>query len=373
MALKYVTTLDFARVVGMKNDIPSWSPGDHPSKEDVALGTSNTTANYYLDQRNIINNTGLIYYGANSTVATKLLVEPTHYSLDKDTGKLNLTADGTVLVDTDSSTNRLFAEYSYFDLDLPDSYIQSILERAEKKFESETNIVFADGTTATPTYGQSTDEKQTGKGKYDRGYYTQHFPLPDVSTNLIESAGTSANSLTVQSTFGFPESGVIGMSTEKMDYTGKGVSSFTGLTGLSSNYGTSSTVLPRVIELSTTGGGSNPSWTVLDNDVDYDIDLESGRIYIYRDDIGLDVFTTQHPPRLAPNRFRASYIYGYNTIPDDVKRAVLIIAKKMMMTDTVAKSFIAGRNEFNPDLLNAEDGELQTIIDRYKSWKVSNI
>jgi hypothetical protein len=44
----------------------------------------------------------------------------------------------------------------------------------------------------------------------------------------------------------------------------------------------------------------------------------------------------------------------------------------MLFTDTITKSLVAGRNEFNPELLNPNSAEINSILDEYQQLDMSN-
>lgn len=366
MALKYVTTLDFANVLNIKKDIPGWEVGVNPSPELVGTGDGTATI-FYLDQNNIISNTQSLFYGATSSVTTPL-VESTHYAIELDKGKITLNTAGTTAV----GTSNIYGEYSYPSLSLSDSYIQTVLERAESKVDNDADTVFADGTTATPSYLQQSNEKQEGKGGSNRDYYSNKYPIVNLSTELSATAATSATTYFVDSTKGFATAGIFGISSDKITYTGKNPTAFTGCTGAIAAHDSGSDVLSYVVEISSSAGGTTPSWAILQKDIDFDLNPDSGRINLFRSDNILSSSTTSYPPQHTKNRFRMSYLSGWNTIPNLIKRAVLIAAKHMLVNDTMSRSLIQGRDEFRPSIIDAEKREYDDIIARYESTKIDN-
>lgn len=367
MGLKYTTTLDFANVLNVRMDIPGREVGVSPSSEVIGTGDGTATV-FYLDQFNIINGTQTLTFGTTSSVTTAL-AETTDYTLNLTTGKITLTAAGTAAVTTDN----IYGEsYSYNGLGLSDSYLQEVLERAEEFVDTETGTQFTDGDVTTPVYKVVTNEKQEGKGYSNRGYFSKNYPIANVATTLSEDAVTSTTSYVVASTNGFPTAGVFNIENDKITYTGKAYTSFTGCTGSVSAHSSGSDVLSYVIEVSTSAGGATPSWEVLQKDIDFDIDLESGRVNLFGSDQLLDTANTAYPPQHTKNRYRMSYLSGWNTIPKIIKRAVLIAAKHMLVNDTMSRSLIQGRDEFRPSILDAEKQEYEGIISSYESTKIDN-
>ena len=95
--------LEFRRVLFRSAESSS------PSNEEVGTGDNSETI-FYLDKKNILSDTYTFYYGAAASTTTEL-EETTHYTLDKDAGKITLTSAGVTLV----GTNKIFAKYSYID------------------------------------------------------------------------------------------------------------------------------------------------------------------------------------------------------------------------------------------------------------------
>ena len=120
MTLKYSTTLKLAEILGGVKDVPSWDIGEAPTNEAVGTGDDSETQ-FFLDQKNIIADSYTLY--ANAVAMT----ETTHYALDKSTGEITLTSSGVNML----STNALTAKYKYFNGGFSDSYLTSVLERAE--------------------------------------------------------------------------------------------------------------------------------------------------------------------------------------------------------------------------------------------------
>ena len=79
MALKYATTLQFASVLGIKKDVPSWNNSERPEPELVGTGDASTLI-FYLKHKNIIASSYTIYYGADFSSMTAL-TETTHYKI----------------------------------------------------------------------------------------------------------------------------------------------------------------------------------------------------------------------------------------------------------------------------------------------------
>lgn len=367
--MAYATNLELNEFMGLDGTVPDRTTvGGDRSLEVVGTG-DNSRTRYYTDRAAIITGTYTFYYGATeSTALSQPLTETAHFTLDKDDGILDLTGTGVTLVGTAS----IYSSYKYNLVSIPDSHITTVLSQAEEQIDSMTNNHFVDGSIATPDYTQVTNEKHTGQGRFQRDYFLEHFPLPDVSTTTTEAIGTGSASIAVQSTNGFPSSGYLGVGSNKITYTGKTGSAFTGASNITSQIDSGETLTPYVFEYSTTDSGTEPSWTVLTKDSDYDIDLDTGKLHIYRDDVELSYLNSQNPPQLVPNRFRATYIYGQSPIPSDLKKATMMLASKDLLHMAVRKAHTTGLNNFEPGMINVDNDDIKAITDRYKSVQIKN-
>lgn len=380
----FVSTLQLARFMHIEGKVPDLTiVGEDRTKETVGTGDGTTTV-YYLDRSSILADSYTIYYGTSETT-TATLTETTHYEIDKDMGKITLTTSGlTALYNiSTSSYYNIYAAYSYVKLShnfiLTDSQLSDAISKAQAEFETLTNNHFVDGTNETPDYSQVTTEKHTGKGRFDRDYYLRNFPLPDVSATLSTGLTSDGTTLTVDSTDGFPSSGILSIETEKITYTGKSTTTFTGLVrgvddSTEAEHGTSEVTYPYVIEISTISPGSLPTWNVLERDVDYDIQLNTGKVHIYRDDIVLDeLSSTTYPPPLVPNRFRVTYIWGNSTLSEDIKRCVLMMASKDLIHMSNRKALLDGVSPEKGATIDIDQEEIDRIVESYLNVNSSNI
>jgi hypothetical protein len=366
-------TQELAQFMNIEGMVPSRdSPGANRTSETVGTGDGSTTA-FYLNNAYVI--AGTYSFGYGSAVGSQTaLTETTHYTLDKDLGKLTLTSAGVTAV----STNNIYGEYSYCLVGLTDTQFQAAIDRAQAEVEKRCYSRWADGSTTTPNYAQITNEKHTGKGRYDRAYYLNNYPLPDVSTQVATAMGTADTSMTVDSTQGFLSTGRLGIEGEAVSYTGKTATTFTGLTrgiggGTASPHVVDTYVYPFIFELSTTESGSTPTWQMLQPDTEYDLDLDAGRLHLYRDDIVLDVLTQSSPPTHVPNRIRATYIWGESTIPADIKRVILMVAAKDIMHMAVRRAHANGFQDFRPENIMIDENWIQRTIESYTNYKNSNV
>jgi hypothetical protein len=336
------------------------------------IGTAdNATTKFYLDNSGAIAGTYTLYYGP-SEGSTTALTESTHYTLDKDLGKVTLTGTAVTVI----GTAAIYGAYSYVKLShgvrLNDTQLQEALDMAENYFEQATNNKFVDGTVTTPSWGTISNENLEGQGKYNRDYYLQNYPIPSVSTTIGTAVVASDTTIYVNSTEGFPSSGTIGIENDKITYTGKTTNTFTGCSGVSSAHTVDKNVKPYVIEISTSDSGSEPTWQALDEDSEFDLDLDTGRVHLYIDNITLDAVSTSYPQKNLPNRFRATYIYGNDSIPDEVKMCVLMLAAKNLSNMAGRRTGIDGIKR-DTTLNNVDQEWIDKIIAQNTHQQVDNI
>jgi len=374
------TTQELAQFINMEGVVPDrYEIGTARVRESIGLGDG-STSNFFTDYAGLIDDTYEFGHGTTepSYVA---LTETTDYSIDKNLGKLTLTSTGLTTV----GSRYIYGSYSYVltshGIRLTDTQLQYALDQAQAEMENMTYNRWADGTAATPDYAQATNEKHKGKGRWDRDYYLDNFPLPNVSTTLDGDLTAIATTIPVASTNGFLSSGVLSIGTEKITYTGKTTTTFTGCTrGVDDSTGTAAsdgdTVYPYCIEMSTSAPNNTIVWTVMQPNIDCDVDLDTGKVHLYRDDLVLDTSsTTTYPPQMVPSRFRATYIWGNSTIPNDVKRCVLMLASKNLIHMTLRKGNVDGIEHGSKikDLVNIDEEWIKATMDRYRNIKVSNI
>lgn len=366
--MTYVTTADLNSYMGLRKDIPDrLGIGTEKLPEEIGTGDG-VTLIFFTDYASVIAGTYVFYYGTSPTAALSTpLTETTHYTFVKETGMLTLTVAGRTLV----TTNKIYAVYSYNAVFINDIEMQNSLDRAEEELERELHCSYVDSSVATPDWGVATNEKQSGKGNFNTDYFLENSPIPNISTTLNGAVLVSAISITVVSTAGFPSSGYIAVEDNKIAYTGKGATSFTGCTGVTA-HDTGKTVYPYVIEISTTEPGSEPSWEVLTPGDEYDLDLNIGRVHVYSFGNTVSSYSLSASPDGVPNRFRATYIYGKSTIPSDIKRVELMIASRDLLHMAVRKAHSMGMNNFTPSMIDVDEVWILQTYARYRNIQMGN-
>lgn len=358
-SLKYATPTMLAEMLGIKKDIPSWDIAGEPTNEEVGTG-NNVKTIFYLDQKCVLSDSYTLYYGATAATTTTL-TETTHYTIDVDTGKVTLTSAGVTLVDT----NKIYAEYSYIDNDMIETYLISVLSRAEKEVDNLTNSTFTDGTSSNPSFPVETEYQSTEGLQMDR-WITEKKPLIDIISTLDGDITASDTTIDLASGDGtkFPSSGTLIIGSEVITYTGISTDQLTGVSrgtngSTAAVHSDGDAAHSTVVFISDTDENTAVTWTVQPWDTNVYVD-DAGLAYRFKDS-SPDVLTRAG----VANRFKMIYLYGYDTVPGDITRLTLILSKRQLIQDNVGKSMIAGRNEFRPEMFNIDINEMKRIIDSY--------
>ena len=103
-------------------------------------------------------------------------------------------------------------------------------------------------------------------------------------------------------------------------------------------------------------------------DSEYDIDLDTGRIHMYDD----SNTSYNYYPNKIPNRVRFTYIYGCETIYDEINQLILLMSSRELMKRMVRKALIVGQNDFKASLLTVDDEEINDILKDYIFGMSSN-
>ena len=365
-SLRYTTILNFNKYMLMNVHIPNRNQtGTFPTKEEIGTGDDSETQ-FTFDNGEVIENTDTLYYGATEATATATLTRTTHYTIDYDTGVITLTSAGVTLL----STNTIYATYDYNKYQLSNSAIKQALLSAEADLDNHINTVFYDGTATTPDFEVVTDELHKGQGKYDKSYQTNTYPLNDTSTTLDGSVSADDGTITVVSTQGFPTSGSFAVETNKIAYTGKTGTTFTGCTNVLA-HDDGKMVTSWIVEQSLDSEGTSPTWQVLQPDTEYSINFVSGHIKL--NDISttgttyLDAF---HPQRGVWDRVRLTYQSGYDQIYNDVITGVHMMAGLQLFEGNVLNALARKTDGFDTGGVGSIENKIKRIIQKYECWLI---
>jgi hypothetical protein len=126
-----------------------------------------------------------------------------------------------------------------------------------------------------------------------------------------------------------------------------------------------------VIEISTSPSGLTPSWTVLEDEKDYSISRDTGKVYLHESvlDSASEIAYSRWPSYQVAARFRATYITGVDSIPTEIKRLCIKIAARELRNSVVNKAHALGMNDFNPEPLNFDDAWIEKTLMRFKRSK----
>ncbi len=365
MTLKYATPLQFAESLRTAIKVPSWEAGNSQANEAVGTG-DNSETEFYLDQKNILSGTYTLYANA---VA---MIDVTDYVLDLTTGKIVLTSAGV----TKLTTNNLTAEYQYVGINMSEAYLTIVLKRAEKEVDNEINSTFTNGAKTNPTY-PSVTEIQPSPGYFRNQIIGEKKPLIDVETTLDGDLAIDATTIPLTDASGYPSSGQIIIGSEVITYTGITSNNLTTATrgALSSTAATHTdldAVHSTILFLSNTNEGTAVTFIVQPWDILMHA-TEEGLFYSFDQSVSSP---SQFPDRLTrqdvANRVKLIYLYGYDTIPEDITRLTLIFGKRQLMQDTIGNAIIEGRDEFKPRMFNADMDEMQRIIGSYLVLPMGN-
>ena len=353
-SLRYTSVQMLVEMLGMMKDVPSWDVTETPTNEAVGTG-DNSKTQFFLDYQNIVPDTYTLY--ANEVETT----ETTHYTLDTDTGEITLTSAGVTLL----STNNLTAKYKYIDSGMKTSYIIAVLSRAENLLDKKLNTIFTDGTVTNPAYPLEI-EVQPSEGSFMDRFITKKKPLKDIATTLDGDITDSDNTLDVASGDGvsYPTSGYLIIGSEIITYTGITSDQFTGLTRgalgtTAAAHSDGDDVHSTIMLVSDTTEGTDETFTVQPWDTSMYVD-ENGLFYRFK-------YASPDPlsRQGVASRVKLIYLYGHDTVPEEISRLALLFTKRMLSNDTISKSTIAGRNEFRPEILRVDELEINDIMNSY--------
>lgn len=370
-ATAYATTIQLARFLGALRSIPDIDPaGSSRAREVIGVG-DNSNLLFYTDYGRILASSYNFYYGATESAAlSNPLTETTHFTLDKDTGAITLTSAGKTAI----GTNNIYGDY-YFcaEPEMTNTMLQDVINRAAADIDKTTNNHFAVGTDTTPDYNIISDEIHDGKSNVNFNYFTRNYPLAPLSTQLNGVSTASASTLTVDSTAGFPSSGVIGIEANKITYTGKTGTTFTGCSGSSDAHADNSFVYPYVMEVSVSDPGSSPTWTILTPGQDYGVNFKSGRFQLQSGQAPNSGTLNSYPPYNIAGRVRLNYVWGTDSIPLDIVRLTLMMAAKELIYGNMSKGSIRATTNFQEIQNNIDSVWIDKTISQHLNNRSSVI
>jgi hypothetical protein len=149
--MSYTSSLEVSRVSGLGLAIV-----------DEVVGTGdNSNDDFDLDQSNIVAGSYVLSYAASDSNNFTALTETTHYTLDKNSGRILLTATGVTAL----GTNILYASYTYIEK-FSDTVISSFITNADAEVDKLTG----------KSWGTSTSYTEYIDGRERSGYPTTDAP-----------------------------------------------------------------------------------------------------------------------------------------------------------------------------------------------------
>ena len=134
---EYTNTLQVVRVAGIGVQI-----------EDETVGTGNNSeTSFDLDNGNVIGLSYTLKYGSSGSNDLTELTETTHYTLDKDSGRINLTSAGVTAL----GTNILYASYIHSPK-ISDTIIASFMDASEAEVDFRTGNYWGSVKTTTESF-----------------------------------------------------------------------------------------------------------------------------------------------------------------------------------------------------------------------------
>lgn len=158
--MAYASTLDVVRLTGIGVEVVD---------ENVGTG-DNSETDFDLDNDNVIASSYSLYYGASGSNSMTDLTETTHYTLDKDSGRILLTAAGV----TELGTSVLYAKYIHSPK-MSDTVINSFLDKADEEVDRLTGRYWGAATARTEFF----DGRRTFKYPTTNEPYFRDWDQPD--------------------------------------------------------------------------------------------------------------------------------------------------------------------------------------------------
>lgn len=370
--MKYTTTQQVARALAIANRVPSRDVGESYQKEEVGTGDG-TTAVFYLDHDNILPDSCVLYYGSSQNTTNKLVLSE-DYELECDTGKITLTPAGI----TKLGTSTIYAEYEYISLGIRNSYLADLISQAEQKVDNLIGSTFTDCKVSNPNIPKIVDELHYAQPT--QRIFPDNLPILDISVVLKSDVALDDTSIELVSGEGskLPLSGKLIIDKEVISYAGITGDLLTGVQrGLDGSIATSHSAGTEahttILAISNSEEGEPPIWSFGRYGVDYVVQ-EDNNIFIFENSDFNRLYQGLMRNKDVANRVKIiQYYYGYDFIPEDIKRLTILLVNDMLVKDGFAKNLLEGRDEFSPSLTDPYKDEIQQIVNFYKFYKMTNV
>lgn len=202
----------------------------------------------------------------------------------------------------------------------------------------------------------------------------ENFPVITSFTQLNGVTTTTATTLTVDSTSGFPTSGTIFIynstnGTEAITYTGTTSTTFTGCTRAANSttataHADNSYVTMVTVSRNGAGMSSADTWTDLEPQVG------GGGSFIVDGSTGIVTFV-DNLPSLGFRKIRSSYTYGKVSVPKVVERLCILLSVRDVIISKSNSSQFDSINDIRLESISIRSGIGSTVS--YFNWLVNEI
>lgn len=272
--------------------------------------------------------------------------------------------------------------------------IRKIILRSEAEIDERTNSNFGTVLVQDEEYDldqhtswSSPEQHMTYRTDYLVGTRNDHWntffndrfklkkaPILSSKTQLNGATTTSATTITVDSTSDFPSAGTIFIyngtnGTEQITYTGTTSTTFTGCTrGANSTTATAHADNSYVTMISLSkndqGKSSSDSWTDLEPQVG------AGGDFLLKPDTGIITFV-DNIPALGFRRTRASYTYGYVSVPKTVERLCILLSVRDTLVSKGNQSQFDSTDSISLEGISISKGITSSVS--YFTWLTEEI
>lgn len=322
---------------------------------------------YYFQFENIIEEGLNVFYGTFDS-PNPLIVED-DYEIDFVNSSIKLTSAGESKV----GNSMVFAQFAYNNFGLDNDYITGLLTRVTKAIDRDINSTFVVDK-PNPQF-QVRELETSNRGFFDNWYYPIERPVQDIKSRLVADIDENSTQIQLEANTGhfFPSEGKVLLGTEIIDYTSIDNDVMTIVRGDNAKSHKAGDLISTIIfEINQQPEGFvmlrlpfPEGFETLQRERDFTV-TDSGAIVMYHNRLNFRL------PREVEGRVRLRYLFGYLGVNEDIKRLAFLYALKELKSTTFSRSMIEGRDEFNPEMFNFDEAEIQRIIHKYRAVPMGN-
>lgn len=376
----YATAQQFFEYLGFIRRVPSTTeaPGSFLTTWENTGTGDGTEATYYLDAYGVLP-ASLQLKLADGTDLTLT----TDYTFDADTSGITLTSTGATAADGQviyASYNHAYLGGSDQQVAMSESEAEALLNRAEEEINDGTGTFFADQSASAPLYNQLVNELHYGQGQNLRGYDTDYYPLVKLQTTVNGAYTTGGSSIVLTDASGFPSTGTIYVGGNKVTYSAKSSHTLT-IPATTPSIADGAVVRGEVVEIALESEGAEPTFQVLVPDTQYAVDYDTGEVRLLDDFLipNASLLGNVQPMRGVANRVRVTYCNAWHqpgrdcTIPLPITQLTLFFAARLLKAGTFDRAHIGALANFNPQLADYTDAQIERLFKKYSAHRVSDI